>query len=220
MRTRSLILVGVVLGVLGLIALVRWSGASLDPASVSAWLRSLGDARGAGGVLAPLLLIAVLASVLVVPVLPALLFQVGSGLAFGPVWGFVYVVLADALGATAGFWLARRWGVPVLRRWLKPATVERVEGLARRLNWQSIVVLRLLPGPAYPLVSFAAGVSPLPFRRYLAASVAGVVPSLALLAFAGDVASTSWTVAALIVVVFVGSMALVGRVLRRDAARS
>jgi uncharacterized membrane protein YdjX (TVP38/TMEM64 family) len=218
---RSLVLALVVMAVLGLVVLLRLSGADLQPVAVSDLLRGLGDGRGGvWSVVAPVILIVALAAVLVVPVLPALIFQVGSGLAFGPGVGFVYAVLADVLGASLGFWLARRWGMLSLQRWLKPPTIARIEGLARRLNWQSIVLLRLLPGPAYPLVSFAAGISQLSFRRYLAASFVGVVPSLALLAFAGDIAATSWWLAAVIVVVFVASMALVGRLLKQDTADS
>jgi uncharacterized membrane protein YdjX (TVP38/TMEM64 family) len=213
---RSIMLVLVVMAVLAIVVLLRLSGADLQPMAVSDLLRGLGDGRGGvWSIIAPAILIVALAGVLVVPVLPALIFQVGSGLAFGPGLGFVYAVLADVLGASLGFWLARRWGTRSLQRWLRPPTIARLEGLARRLNWQSIVLLRLLPGPAYPLVSFAAGISPLSFRRYLAASFVGVVPSLALLVLAGDIAATSWWLAAVIVVVFVASMALVGRLLKR-----
>ena len=216
---RLLVLTLGVMAVLGIAVFLRLSSADLQPTAVSALLRGLGDGRGGvWSVVSPVILIVALAAVLVVPVLPALIFQVGSGLAFGPGLGFVYAVLADVLGASLGFWLARRWGMRSLQRWLKPPTIAWIESLARRLNWQSIVLLRLLPGPAYPLVSFAAGISPLSFRRYLTASFVGVVPSLALLVLAGDIAATSWWLAAAIVIVFVASMALVGRLLKRDTA--
>lgn len=216
---RSIMFSLLVVAVLGSVVLVRLSGTDMESAAISAMLRAQGEGRGGiWSVVTPIMLIIVLAGILVVPVLPALVFQVGSGLAFGPGLGFVYVVLADLLGAALGFWLARRWGMRSLQRWLKPPTIAWIERLARRLNWQSIVLLRLLPGPAYPLVSFAAGISPLSFRRYLAASFAGVVPSLALLVLAGDIAATSWWLAVVIIIVFVASMALVGRLLKRDTA--
>ncbi len=218
---RTFTLIIVIAAVLAAIILVRLSGASLEPTAIADLLRMGGETRGGiASVIAPLLLILALAAILVIPVLPALIFQVGGGLAFGPGLGFVYVLIADILGATIGFWLARRWGNRLLTRWLKPATMARIEQLARRLNWQSIILLRLLPGPAYPLISFAAGISPLSFGRFIASSFAGVVPSLALLVFAGDIAATSWWLALVIVVVFVASMALVGRLLKRDNAEA
>src|SRR5579859_7985903 len=147
------LLAGLALGVLGLL---RASGAAVTPLAVRALLEQL----GIWGVLA---LILGLAAVLVVPAVPASLLQLAAGLTFGPYAGLGYALLADALGASAGFWLARRWGSQLLERHLSPANGARLARLARRMSWRTVLLARLLPGPAYPLVSFAAGYSPLPF---------------------------------------------------------
>jgi len=195
---------------------LRLSRADLRPEAVRDLLAGV-QARAGGLPIAQAALVSLLALVLVVPAIPATLFQVGSGLAFGPIWGLVYALLADVLGAAAGFALARRWGPRLLVRWLQPATVDHIGRLANRLTWKGVVLLRLLPGPAYPLVSFAAGLSRLSFRGYLAASFVGVLPSLALLALAGDVATSSPLVGIAIVLALVASLALVGRMLRRPS---
>lgn len=190
---------------------------------VFVWLRFGGQLTTDGvrmlaarlGVWGPLALVAGLAALLVVPVLPATVFQVGAGLAWGPGLGLVLVLAADVLGAAVGFALARRWGMPLLQRWLAPATIGRLQGLAGRMSWRAVMLLRLLPGPAYPLVSFAAGLSPLGALPYMAASFAGVLPSLALLVLAGDVVTRSPVLAFALVAVFVGSLALVGRIVGR-----
>ena len=175
------------------------------------------QARTGGWPVAQAALVLVLALLLVVPVIPATIFQVGSGLAFGPLWGLIYALVADVLGAAAGFALARRFGPRLLGRWLQPLTVARIERLAGGLSWKGVVLLRVLPGPAYPLVSFAAGLSRLSFRHYLAASFTGVLPSLALLALAGDVATASPLTGVAIVLALVGSLALAGRIFKREA---
>ena len=195
---------------------LRLSRADLRPEAVRDLLAAV-QARAGGLPIAQAALVSLLALVLVVPAIPATLFQVGSGLAFGPIWGLVYALLADVLGAAVGFALARRWGPRLLVRWLQPATVDHIGRLANRLTWKGVVLLRLLPGPAYPLVSFAAGLSRLSFRGYLAASFVGVLPSLALLALAGDVATSSPLVAIAIVLALVASLALAGRMLKRSA---
>ena len=203
-------MIAVALALGGGLLLFRLMASGLHPARVAEALRGL---AAYSGPIAPLALIFMLAFVLVVPLLPAVIFQIGSGLAFGPGWGLVYVLLADLLGAALGFLLARRWGLPVLRRWMQPRNVARVERLARRMTWITVILLRLLPGPAYPLVSFAAGLSRLSLPRYLLASFAGVFPSLALLVLAGDIATGSPLLALGIVAALVGSLALVGRML-------
>ncbi len=212
---RALFVAAALLFACGLVWL-RLSRVDLRPEGVRDLLAGV-QARAGGLPAAQAALVLLLALVLVVPAIPATIFQVGSGLAFGPVWGLVYALLADVLGATAGFALARRWGPRLLVRWLQPRTVEQIGRLANRLTWKGVVLLRLLPGPAYPLVSFAAGLSRLSFRRYLAASFAGVLPSLALLALAGDVAASSPLVALAIVLALVASLTIAGSMLRRPS---
>ncbi len=206
----------VILVVLGGLIGLRLAGAALQPEDIRDRVEALG--AGTGAPVAPLVLIVLLAGILVVPVLPAIIFQVAGGLAFGPGWGLLYVLVADVLGAAVGFGLARRWGLPLLRRWLKPEHLASVQRLAGRLNWKGIVLLRLLPGPAYPLVSFAAGLSSLRLTRYLLASFAGVLPSLVLLVLAGDVATSSPWLGVVIVLVLVGSLGVAGRLLRSRPA--
>ena len=110
--------------------------------------------------------------------------------------------------------LARRWGLPLLQRWLKTEHLTNAVGLAARLDWKGIILLRLLPGPAYPLVSFAAGLSPLSLGRYTLASFAGVLPSLALLVLAGDIATDSPWLGVALVLVLVGGLVLAGRIIK------
>ena len=196
---------------LGGLAVLRLAGASWNPEAVRDGLRRL--EASAGLPVAPAVLIALLVSVLIVPAIPASVLQIGSGLAFGPAWGLLYVLVADALGAALGFAFARRWGPRTLRRWLKPSTVRNVERLAARLDWKGVVLLRLLPGPAYPLVSFAAGLARLSPGRYLLASLLGALPSLALLVYAGDVATGSPLLAVALVVALVASLTLMGRLI-------
>lgn len=184
--------------------LLRSYSAWLNPALVRELAVSLGP-------LGPLALIGALAILLVAPLAPAVVLQIGAGLAFGPLLGLVYALIADALGASIGFWIARRWGRSLIEPRLSPTTREQVERMAQRVTWRSLMVLRLLPGPAYPLVSFAAGYSRLRFRTYTLASLAGVLPSLALLAFAGDLVTSSPVLAFGLVALFVGGLALIGR---------
>ncbi len=201
-------------GVLLLIAagaafwLFRTSSTLLNPLVIRDMTLSLGP-------FGPLALIGALALLLVAPVAPAAVLQIGAGLAFGPVAGFLCTLIADMIGASAGFWLARRWGRSVVEPRLSPTVRGQIERLAQRVTWRTVLLLRLLPGPAYPLVSFAAGYSRLGFGAYTLASLAGVAPALAVLAFAGDLATRSPLLAFGMVALLVGALAIAGRWLSR-----
>lgn len=205
-RARVLLLVGGLLLVIGALAIYRY-GAALRPEAVRDVLLSLGP-------WGPLAQIALLGGVLTVPVVPATIFQIAGGWAFGKMLGFVYTMIGDALGACIGFWIARRWGDRVLHRWLSPASYGQVQRLAGRMTWRAVMVLRLLPGPAYTLVSLAAGVSPLRFWPYIIGSVVGVAPWIALLVLAGDVARSNPLVAVGIIAGIVLLAVALGRVAR------
>ncbi|HEX6291150.1 MAG TPA: VTT domain-containing protein [Herpetosiphonaceae bacterium] len=205
-RSRALLIGGLALLAIGGLALYRY-GAALRPEAVRDALLRLGP-------WGPLAQIALLGGVLTVPVVPATIFQIAGGWAFGKGPGFVYTMLGDALGASLGFWIARRWGDGVLRRWLSPSAYAQVHALAGRMTWRTVMVLRLLPGPAYTLVSLAAGVSPLRFWPYAIGSVVGVAPWIALLVLAGDVArSNPWVAVGIIAGIVLLAVAL-GRVAR------
>jgi uncharacterized membrane protein YdjX (TVP38/TMEM64 family) len=180
------------------IALAQMTSTTISPATLRATLTPF-------GAWAPLALIVALAGVLVVPIIPATIFQIGAGLAFGPSLGLVYVLVADALGASIGFWLARYWGKSLLARYLSPGTQAQLMNLTERISWRGVILLRLIPGPAYPLVSLAAGYSSLNYTRYILASLIGVFPGLALLVLAGDLVERSPILAfALVALLLVG----------------
>jgi len=87
--------------------------------------------------------------------------------------------------------------------------------LAARMSWRGVIVLRLLPGPVYPFVSFAAGYSSLRYLHFIIASLFGVFPGLLLLVVAGDMAENSPVVAIVIVVFLLIGLALLGGLFNR-----
>lgn len=197
------------LAVIAGIVFVQFANGNINPAATRNVLAQLGG-------WAPVALIAVLAGVLVVPIIPASVFQISAGLLFGPFLGLVCVLIADALGASVGFWLARAWGKSFLARWLSPATQTKLENLTQRITWRGVILLRLLPGPTYPLVSLAAGHSPMSYEQYLLASLLGVFPGLAVLVLAGDIAEQSPFLAFALVALLIGGLVVASRLIDRQ----
>ncbi|GAC1539903.1 MAG: hypothetical protein NVS4B8_07710 [Herpetosiphon sp.] len=187
---------------------VRSRSGMLNPVVLRQWLQQAGPLGGA-------LVVVVLAFLLVVPVIPATVVQIGAGLAFGPAWGLLYVMLGDAAGAAIGFILADRWGKRVLERFVSERSTLGVLRLAAGITPLRVMLLRLLPGPAYPLVSLAAGLSSIRWWQYMIASLIGVLPSLALLVLAGDLVTRSPWKAFMLVVIIAVLLALLARIGRR-----
>jgi uncharacterized membrane protein YdjX (TVP38/TMEM64 family) len=163
-----------------------------------------------GGVI----LVGLIAAVLVIPIIPATILQVGAGVVFGPWVGFGLTLLADGIGALIGFGVARRWGKAVIRTKLSADEQVAFDALCQRITPIQMIALRILPGPAYTVVSFAAGCSSMEWWRYVFFSVLGVVPALALLTIAGDLSTSNPWLAAGVGVVFVVMMIGLSRLMR------
>jgi uncharacterized membrane protein YdjX (TVP38/TMEM64 family) len=118
------------------------------------------------------------------------LMPVIGGLLFGPVARGAYTVAGSTLGATVDFLAARH----LLQGWVQQKAVERVQrvqhGFARYgLNY--LLALRLAPILPSFVVNFAAGVTEVPLRRYVLATVLGILPSTVVYAHAATQLETA-----------------------------
>ena len=195
------------------IVFARITNTDISPANLRAALLQLGG-------LAPIALIILLAGVLVIPIIPASIFQIGAGLAFGSWLGLICVLIADVIGASVGFVIARYWGKSFLARYLDAQTQAQLTSLTERISWRGVILLRLLPGPAYPLVSFASGYSSLSYPRYIVASFIGVFPGLVLLVLAGDLVERSPLLAFGLVALILVGVVIAGRGLQKKTDAS
>jgi uncharacterized membrane protein YdjX (TVP38/TMEM64 family) len=134
---------------------------------------------------------------LVAPI-PAFLVAFANGLAFGVFWGWVLSLAGHSLAAAVCFWLAR-----VLGRGSVEALVGRV-GLESADHWfarwgaHAVFVTRLVPGMAFDVVSYAAGLTRMGFGRFIAATAIGVAPKTFLEAYLGRQAPQyAWVLLAL-----------------------
>lgn len=122
-------------------------------------------------VLAPLFTFVV--AVLPIPAeIPAAL----NGIIFGPVWGSLVTWLSALAGAQVSFELARRWGQPLTRRFVRDHLIARAGALVVDAGWPTLLALRLLPTVAFTAVNWAAGLSPLPRRTFVWTTTLGILP--------------------------------------------
>lgn len=132
---------------------------------------------------------------------PAIILGIAGGLAFGPLWGTVYLVIGTLLGAALCFWVARVLGCDglfrVFSRWVSPETVER---LTTQNAFKTVLILRFLPILPWDAVSFVAGISKMRFWPYFAATAIGSIPGAIAFSFVGDslgrpISVALWTIA-------------------------
>lgn len=132
---------------------------------------------------------------------PAIVLAVAGGLAFGPEWGAVYLIIGTVLGAALCFGAAR-----FLRRggllYLLPQRMQlqEVKHQIEEHGFRTMLLLRIVPLLPWDAVSFMAGLSTIRFWPYIAATFAGSVPGAIAFSYLGNslcsaLSAQSWVVA-------------------------
>lgn len=133
----------------------------------------------------PFAVIALMTFAVVFSPLPSAPVALASGAIFGHLWGAFYVVIGSLSGAMIAFAISRYLRPEKLRLWLNNQF-----SLKRYASQHSLMVMvcvsRLLPFVSFDLISYAAGLSPLKFWRFVLATLIGIIPASFLLAHMGS----------------------------------
>lgn len=105
-------------------------------------------------------------------------------LAFGPWSGSGYAWIATLASATVTFYTGRFAGADVVRRY-GGRTVNRISEFVGRNGFWASMIIRNVPSAPFIVVNMAAGVSQMTFLAFIAGTAIGIIPKIALVAFAG-----------------------------------
>lgn len=147
------------------------------------------------GALGPIVYVAFYALSMVLAPIPTSPAPVAAATAFGGVEGFFYTLLGAAIGGSICFGIARRWGRPLLQRFLPERFMTDIDRVADRLGARVLLVLRLFPILGTDAVSYGAGLTRIRFTLYLAITLVGSTPMFLLLSLVGDSLREDRTVA-------------------------
>lgn len=173
----------VVVGIAGY-ALMVWLG--WLPLNPFTFLFTLGDQVRAElpkyGALAPIIYIFLYAAQIVIAPLPGAALAYTAGYLFGPV-AAIYSMIGIVIGAALGFFLARRFGMPLIEKLAPKGWVERWHNLAA-VN-SSFTWFLLMLAPTADIFYFIAGLTTLSFRRFMLLVVLGRLPGIILSSYLG-----------------------------------
>jgi len=103
-------------------------------------------------------------------------------------WGHVTAALVTTVGWTLGslvaFFIARRWGTPIVRKLTSMDRVKRLRGYVPKRPFWSIVLLRMVV--PMDVISYVLGLfTEMTWRSYALATALGLTPSAFILAYIG-----------------------------------
>lgn len=115
---------------------------------------------------------------------PQFMLIAAAVVAFGPGRGFAYSWIGTMVSALVGFYLGRIAGAKTLER-LSSESVRKFTEMVGRNGFLASLIVRLVPSAPFIVVNMAAGVTPMRMSRFIAGTAVGIVPKIALTAFAG-----------------------------------
>lgn len=148
------------------------------PETARHWLSM---ARGPWGLPAAVLAFALLAFLGV----PQFVLIAAAVVAFGPWEGAFYSWIGTLASALVGFALGRIFGARALRG-LASEGLDRFMATIASNGFQASALVRLVPFAPFVVVNMAAGVTPMGVVAFAGGTAIGIVPKIALTAFAGD----------------------------------
>lgn len=158
---------------------------------------------------APAIVLMIAAIIVFIPI-PTIPIEIVAGVVYGIVAGSLLALLGHMLGALIAFALSKRFGRPLLQRWLGERAVSKLDPLATRSGFWYVFYMRLLPLFDFKLVSYAAGLTAMRTRSYLLATLAGIFLPIVILDSIGATAAARPREAALIAAAY--SLAVAGTI--------
>jgi uncharacterized membrane protein YdjX (TVP38/TMEM64 family) len=146
-------------------------------ATVQAWMKA---ASGPWSLPVAVAAFAVLAFVGV----PQIMLIAAAVVAFGPELGCAYSWIGTMVSSLVGFYLGRAAGAKALERF-SGAGLARFMTLIARNGFFASFIVRLVPSAPFIVVNMAAGVTPMRVVDFTLGTALGIVPKIALTAFAG-----------------------------------
>jgi uncharacterized membrane protein YdjX (TVP38/TMEM64 family) len=105
--------------------------------------------------------------------------------AFGAWAGFAYSWIGTMVSSLVGFYLGRMAGARALKT-LSGESMQKFMDMVGRNGFLASLIVRLVPSAPFIVVNMAAGVTPMRVWDFAAGTALGIVPKIALTAFAGS----------------------------------
>jgi uncharacterized membrane protein YdjX (TVP38/TMEM64 family) len=121
---------------------------------------------------------------LVAPV-PSFLITFANGLAFGVFWGWMLSLFGHVLAAAVCFGISRSLGRVPVEVLVGRVGLESADRWFAKWGMYAVFAARLVPGVAFDVISYAAGLTRMRFRTFIIATALGIFPQTLLYSFLG-----------------------------------
>jgi uncharacterized membrane protein YdjX (TVP38/TMEM64 family) len=96
------------------------------------------------------------------------------------VFGFtptvLLVMLANFIASGISFWIGRRWGKPLLQRFISAKHIEKFDRYMEEKGTWAVFILKINPVTSFDIWNYLAGASSIRFWKFAIANLLGILP--------------------------------------------
>lgn len=124
---------------------------------------------GSAGLWGPLIFMFIQALQVIIPMLPGFVTCIAGALIFGPIAGFIYSYIGVCIGSVAAFYLARRYGTSLVKKFVKEETYNKyISWLEKGKKFDIIFLLAIfLPTAPDDVLCFVAGLTKIRWKKFV-----------------------------------------------------
>lgn len=138
------------------------------------------------GIWAPVVLILLQVSQVIVAPVPGPVVGAAAGYAFGVLWGTIYGFIGLAIGSAIAILTAKRYGRPFVEDVIADETMDKFDYMADEHGFLPFLLLFLLPGFPDDAICFIAGLTDIDTKKLIIMASFGRVPGLLSLTVFGN----------------------------------
>ncbi len=111
-------------------------------------------------------------------------------MAYGFWLGILISLVGIAIASTIGYYIGRKIKGVLLNRWLGEKTFEQMDFWISNYSFGMVVLFRISPFLSNDSISFIAGMLKMDYKKFMAATMAGMIPlSVAIGIFSEDIST-------------------------------
>jgi uncharacterized membrane protein YdjX (TVP38/TMEM64 family) len=107
-------------------------------------------------------------------------------LAYGPFWGSFLAIFSICTASTVGYFMGRFLGIHTVGKLISEKSSIKVEEFIDQYGIAAVVIFRFSPFLSNDAISFVAGLLKMNYWKFMAATIAGITPLTALIAWMAE----------------------------------
>lgn len=127
----------------------------------------------------------------VIAPLPAFLLKLANAAIFGAFYGALLSWISILTGAALCFFVARALGRDVVEKLTFTSSLENLDVFFEKYGKYAILIFRLFPFISFDFISYAAGLTNMPFWSFIISTAIGSLPSIIIYSYVGASVSGS-----------------------------